>query len=313
LTFKVQKSRERLANLIYKKEGSGAEVSSRQFEYQNREGLLNYDFSLSGKEKQPGLSAMLRIKNEEDRIFYCLTSILDVFDEIVLVDNASEDQTVAVVREFKRRFDTENKIKCYFYPFTVSRYGPEHFDTPEDSVHSVVYYYNWTLSLCTRTFVCKWDGDMVLSSAARPWLLKLLREIQANPKACWVLYGQTVYRDGAGNFYQGKDDIHSEIRVFPNGGNPRFGKQKHYEALKSDPPLEIERPDKRVAFYELKFTDVDEFSHWSVADIPTTRKQREQRYFNLVKSGQVHEGQFQKLPSSFLDDQIPSRQARRGS
>ncbi|MGH7767188.1 MAG: hypothetical protein ACREQP_07010, partial [Candidatus Binatia bacterium] len=94
--------------------------------------------------------------------------------------------------------------------------------------------------------------------------------------------------------------------------NPRFYKSKLYEVLRSDPPLEIKKGYDEVVFYELKFTDVDEFSHWSVTDIPTTRKQRERYYFNQVKAGQVSEGGLQKLPASFLDDQIPRYAAHRG-
>jgi glycosyltransferase involved in cell wall biosynthesis len=283
-----------------------------RFDYANREGLAQYNFTLSGKDKRPGVSALLRVKNEEDKILYCLRSILDVFDEIVLVDNASEDRTAALVKEFRKDLDTTGKIKTRFYPFRLSRLGPEHFNTSWDSVHSMVYFTNWALSFCSRQVVCKWDGDMVLKAAARPSLASHLREVETSPKACWWLYGQTVYRDPRGDFYLASEEINAETRIFPNDGNSRFYKHELYEVLRSDPPLPIIKTFNEVAFYELKFTNIDEFSHWSLADIPTPRKQREQRYFNLVKSGKVHEGPFQKLPPTFLEDQIPDIQARRG-
>ncbi|MGH7769465.1 MAG: glycosyltransferase, partial [Candidatus Binatia bacterium] len=230
--------------------------SRRNNTFKNREGLKEYNFSLSAQNKRPGTSALLRVKNEEDKIFYCLASILDVFDEIVLVDNGSEDQTPALVRDFKQQFDGGDKIKLYFYPFGISRYGPEHSDTPEDSVHSVVYYYNWALSFCSYGFVCKWDGDMVLNGAARSSFVRRLGEVQENAAACWWLYGRTIYRDPAGDLYLAADDPEGEVRLFPNGGNPRFHKSRLYEVLRSDPPLEIKKEYDEVVFYELKFTDV---------------------------------------------------------
>jgi hypothetical protein len=33
---------------------------------------------------------------------------------------------------------------------------------PEDSVHSMVYYYNWTLSKTTYKYVAKLDDDIVV-------------------------------------------------------------------------------------------------------------------------------------------------------
>ncbi|MGH7769464.1 MAG: glycosyltransferase [Candidatus Binatia bacterium] len=272
--------------------------------YKNRERLKEYNFSLSPENKQPGTSALLRIKNEEDKIFYCLASILDVFDEIVFINNGSLDRTAAIVREFQEQFDPTGKIKAYVYPFRIARLGPEHFNTPADSVHSIVYYYNWGLSLCTRTWVFKWDGDMVLNAAAKPSFLRHMRDVQAEPESCWWLCGQTVYRDPAGAFYLATDEMPGEIRFFPNGGNPRFHKRDLHEVLRRRPRLKMIQTENEPLFYELKFTDVDEFSHWGLAEIPTPRKQREQRNFKLVKSGQADEGPFQKLPATFLDDQI---------
>ena len=100
--------------------------------------------------KEPGVSAVLRIKNEEDKIYYSLGSILAIFDEIVVVDNGSQDRTPEIVRTFKQRYDSTNKIRFYSYPFKLARCGPENAISPEDSVHSLCYYYNWSLSKCSE-------------------------------------------------------------------------------------------------------------------------------------------------------------------
>jgi hypothetical protein len=208
-----------------------------------------------------------------------------------------------IVRQFKEKQDRADKIKIYSYPFGIARCGPEHFNTPENSVHSLCYYYNWALSKCSSKYVCKWDGDMILRKEIRVPFRTFLREIQKNGKKCWIVFGQAIYRDLASNYFLARSEINGEVRIFPNGFNPRFYKVDLYEMLKSEPPLEEGQFDG-VLFYELKFVNTDEFSHWSITDIPTERKKREQENFALVKKNDISGERFEKLSSSFLDDQI---------
>jgi glycosyltransferase involved in cell wall biosynthesis len=278
-------------------------VIIREQRFTNLEGIQNFDFTLSPNGKRLGVSVLLRVKNEEQKIYHCLASIYDIFDEIVFVDNGSDDNTLTIVQQFKQRNDTQDKIKSYVFPFKQARFGPEHCDTPEDSVHSFTYYSNWSLSRCSFNYVCKWDGDMVLAKKRREAFRRFLKQIQIGRKMCWIVYGQTVYRDSANNHFLARGEINGEVRIFPNGFNPRFYKAGIYEWVNSEPPLEESQFDG-VLFYELKFVNTDEFSHWSIRDIPTERKRRELENFNLIKSGEISNPRFEALPAGFLDDQI---------
>lgn len=272
----------------------------REQQFTNLEGVLNFDFKLSANGKRRGVSALLRVKNEQDKIYHCLASIYPIFDEIVFVDNGSEDKTLEIVRAFT---DKQAKIRLYSYPFHIARCGPEHFNTPAHSVHSLCYYYNWSLSKCSFNYVCKWDGDMVLRKENRESFRHFLKQIQTNKKMCWIVYGQTVYRDVEGHYYLARGEVNSEVRIFPGGLNPTFSKVNLYEMLRYDPALDEGTFDE-VVFYELKFASTDEFSHWSVRDIPTDRKKRELENFHLIKSGDISTAKFEKLSSNFLDSQI---------
>lgn len=274
-------------------------------DFENREGLLNFNFTLFESRLREGVSALLRVKNEEEKIHYCLMSIMDIFDEIVLVDNGSEDKTLDVVRKFKETYDkTEDKIKIYSYPFKIARFGPEHFNTPEDSVCNSTYYYNWNLSHCSFKYVCKWDGDMVLRRKAKKSFKTFLERIQKDEKKCWVLFGQTIYRDLRGNYHLAVGEVNSEIEVFPYGFNPRFYKIELLMALQSRPKLRVDKFEE-IVFYELKFVNENEFSHWSTNGCPPTeRKKREWENYHLVKEGNIDKGRFEKLSSSFLEDEV---------
>ena len=133
--------------------------------YTNLENNIDFEFDRShyGLSKETGISALLRIKNEEHCIKQVLLDCLKVFDEVVVVDNNSSDDTLAIVVDAQLSIpDIADKIKVYSYPFDVARCGLDNYLCPEDSVHSLAYFYNFCLSKCRYSHVYKWDGDMFL-------------------------------------------------------------------------------------------------------------------------------------------------------
>jgi glycosyltransferase involved in cell wall biosynthesis len=268
--------------------------------FTNQEGHAEFNFTLYTHNTIPGTSALLRVKNESSKIEYALRSIHNVFDEIVVVDNGSQDDTLAKIRTFKDRQDRNDTIKIYSYPYSLARFGREHSSTPEDSVHSAVYFSNWGLSHCTRKYVCKWDGDMVLRREARESFVALLTNIQSCRLTCWELAGQTVYFTHKGDHYLALGEVNSEIELIPYGLNQRFMKHHHWEYLSNQSKLPV-HPFDRVAFYELKCVDEEEFSHWSTLEWPSFRKKREWSNFELIRQNQITAERFEKLPPYFLE------------
>ncbi|HEC11766.1 MAG TPA: glycosyltransferase, partial [Acidiferrobacteraceae bacterium] len=142
-------------------------IEKRFMAFRNIEGNKDYDFKLPNKVDVDGVTAIIRAKNEEDKIGLCLGSIYDIFDRIVVIDNGSDDRTRGVVEDFKKKYDSNDKLTIASYPFKLARNGPEHEATDENSLHSIVYFSNYSLSLCKRMWVCKWDADMVLRAEER--------------------------------------------------------------------------------------------------------------------------------------------------
>ncbi|MBL8985989.1 MAG: glycosyltransferase [Gemmatimonadetes bacterium] len=271
----------------------------RERTFRNREGEAGFDVTLR-RATRPGASALVRIRNEARKIETCLGSILPSFDEIVVVDNGSDDETVALVTRFKERADPSNKIQIHSYPFRLARFGPEHEGVAADSVRSAVHFSNWALSHCTRTTVCKWDGDMVLLKAAREAFDRVLRRGRLE---VWAIAGQTIYRDLSGDLWEAIGEVNREVEIFPNGWGCRFEKRRHWERLAR--PRLLPRHDlESVVFAELKFVDEDEFDHWSTTDWPSPRKRREWENFQAVREGRLDSRRFRRLPRGFLDDQL---------
>lgn len=124
---------------------------------QNREGYDEYKIDPEWHaDREHGVSAMLRVGNEEEWIGPCLDSIIEFFDEVIVTINC-EDRTLEIIEMFD-----SPKIDVYEYPFDINPNGPGHNEYSADSVHDRAYYYNWSLSKTTKTHVSKWDADMIM-------------------------------------------------------------------------------------------------------------------------------------------------------
>lgn len=141
--------------------------------FKNRENIKEYhiphDFY---KRRRPGLSAMIRLKNEEEWVEASLLSIKDWFDEIVIVLQNCTDKTESIIKKLSLPH-----VKIYYYVFDSFPNGPGYGSHPPDSVHNKTYFYNWTLAKTTCRWVCKWDGDMV----AMDWLGPNIRKLISSP------------------------------------------------------------------------------------------------------------------------------------
>lgn len=275
-------------------------------EFRNREGNEAYAFSLPRRNRAPGTSAFVRARDEGTKIEHCLRSILPVFDDIHVIDNGSRDDTAEIVRQVRETAADGSKIRVHSYPFRVGRFGPEHDETPADSLHSLVYFTNWALSRCTRRYACKWDADMVLAGEQRDAFLGLIAGLDGGWPAAWSFAGQTVYRTSEGSFLVPRGEVNREVRIAPCGYPARFHKRQHWEQLIRPRWLRTHH-FAPVCFHELKFLDEEEFDHWSTTEFPSPRKRREWETFQRLRgggAGDVDMGAVRRLPPTFLDDQV---------
>ncbi len=131
----------------------------------NAEGLSGFDVSwrwASGN-LRPGFTAVLRVKDEARNLPFVLPPLLRSLTQVLVVDNGSSDGTPDVARRVAAEAGASDRLEVISYPFQVSRCGPEHLQTPADSVHSLTYFYNWAFSHVDTTYSLKWDGDMLLT------------------------------------------------------------------------------------------------------------------------------------------------------
>jgi glycosyltransferase involved in cell wall biosynthesis len=263
-------------------------------EMHNRERLPQWDLRWGWADStlEPGLTAVMRLKNEARSLPFVLAALLHAVQRVIVVDNDSDDGTPDVVSRIAAEHDASDRAEIKSYPFRVSRCGPEHLHTPADSVHSLAYFYNWSFSGVRTAYSLKWDGDMVLTddgiAALRrlAWQLEDVEAIVVIPRhPLYVLDERTAYFD--------LEYINLEPFIFPN--RPPFGFVKAFDwELRMLPAgTEWVRLQQGLHF-ELKWLDSDEFAHWSVTDfdesIRVTRKRRELQIFRDLADGRITQG-----------------------
>ena len=264
----------------------------------NIENISEFNIRTSGLPKiNHGISAMLRVKNEAINIKKVIQCCLRVFDEVVVIDNNSSDQTVEIVESFKDEIpaDQGSKIKIYHYAFDVRKCGQENFDCDENSTHSLAYFYNFAMSKCSFSHIFKWDGDMILIDSMVNHFLDFKRhyfeQVNANDEDLvihGVPKGVTIYKGFNGRFYYQPNVFEQEVRLFPNSSSNFFVKSVLWEMLYSPFPARLINSD-RCVFVEFKDVTQDEFSHWKIGGLGMgMRKRNELSCFNQIASLTKH-------------------------
>lgn len=237
-----------------------------------------------------GMTAVLRVHNEAHHLPFVLPGLLRTCDEVLLVDNASTDQTSQVAEDVATSLGLAGRLRVVSYPHVLSKCGEEHLHTPPDSVHSLAYFNNWAVSHVRTRYAVKWDGDMVLTSdgetalAAFAWQVGQ-REVKLR------IPRHPVYLESDSVAYI---DLH--LRNVEHFGHPvapgyRYAKAFEWEFLLFPPGVpNLDLPWGSCV--ELKDLSHDEFDHWTSTEsfatsARTQRKRREYAVFTALRAGDL--------------------------
>jgi len=129
-------------------------------------------YALAGRPPKK-ISAVMRIKNEEEFLERSVNSIIDLVDELVFIDNCSTDRSPEIIADFCARYPA--KVKAFNYPHKIARYGDEMLKLGatkkgRKSPSFLPNYYNWSTAQCAGPYVLKWDGDTIATKALAPVL-----------------------------------------------------------------------------------------------------------------------------------------------
>ena len=149
--------------------------------------------------RPPGISAYMRVKNEERFVRLAIESHLPFYDEIIAVYNDCTDATPQILHDLAAKYP--QKIKVFHYlPQVVPTATKEHTQTPTASVHSMANYYNYALSQCSYRVAVKLDADHLAIPCKLAPLIKTIRtDMAADKLKVYTFSGINLIRDQADN------------------------------------------------------------------------------------------------------------------
>ena len=189
-----------------------------------------YDINMDHwRAKKPfGISGCIRVRNEAQFMRASVESFLPYLDEIVLITQPSEDNTVELARQLAAEYDI---VRVAEYPvIPAAPLTDEHINTPVDSIHSFVYLSNWALAQCRYSWICKVEGDVVALST----FAQVREQIEANPDA-HRYYGMVILNVAGvdGTMFSATNPRNAgwDEAVFNNDGSWYFIKNGKWETI----------------------------------------------------------------------------------
>jgi len=252
----------------------------------NREGQPAFDvhWAWASGALDPGVTAVLRVRDEARNLPWVLPPLLSVVDRLALVDNLSADDTPEAARRCADAEGATAKLEVHSYPFEVSRCGEEHLHTPGDSVHSLTHFYNWAFSRVRTRYTMKWDGDMVLTPEGVALLNDALWQVESTDSVILLQY-QPLYVESPQVGYLDTKMHFQEPWIYPTGPDFVYLKGFDWEVRTQSSTVERLALPAGLCF-ELKWLDTDEFDHWTSPDAfhpgRSPRKVREYEVFTAL-------------------------------
>jgi len=210
------------------------------------------------------LSAMLRVRNEEEYLEVAAGSIVDLVDELVIVDNGSTDATPRIIADLVARHP--DRVRAFEYPHRLARYGEESVELSRTragrrSPAFLPNFYNWCLARCTHPYILKWDGDTVATSG----FAATLEQFRRSPAQVLWYTGINLHEDRE-HLIVGRPYEDLEPRLFYR----RFARYNHslgyVETLWSPYMMLYPEFSEHLAepqYFHLKFCKKDRFSNIS--------------------------------------------------
>ena len=211
--------------------------------------------------RKPGISAYMRIKDEEEFVDLAIRSHLEFYDEIIAVYNGCTDNTEKVLLELREQYP--EKIKVYHYLPEVHPLDSEaHRRTPTDSVHSMANYSNYALSKTTFSVAVKLDGDhLAIAQNLAPLVETIRRDIYAGKQKIYTFSGVNLIRKSGAVMVGGWERCpfsgQGEIMYHPVGEDIAFHQNEFFEGMKRPASRQMEREYQGIMYFHLKHLKKD--------------------------------------------------------
>jgi cellulose synthase/poly-beta-1,6-N-acetylglucosamine synthase-like glycosyltransferase len=174
----------------------------------------------SAARKKPGVSAIVRLRNEAKDLEAVMNSTLDFFDEFVIVYNQCSDRTPDIVEQLANR--EPQRVKAYHYLPEVFPQGSQpHRRLPPNHASSLVHYSNFALSKVSYRVCVKWDGDMIAAPEPLGRVMDQLRSLKSGSLSWWWSPWKLGYWWFSGVNLWDRDGQIYVVKLWPRSGGSR--------------------------------------------------------------------------------------------
>ncbi len=170
-------------------------------------------FLFSNPKRKPGISVMIRVKNEEECISTSLLSLNDFADEVVIIDNGSTDNTLEEIEKVKSKLS---------FPVLL------HHNSDRDYCNIS----NEALNLTSHRWIVRWDADFIAFTSGKN-NIKILRNylLSLDQKKYYYIY--PLILSLAGDLFHVKTgrELHSEGYIHNYHPSLKYIRKGKFEAL----------------------------------------------------------------------------------
>lgn len=132
-----------------------------------------------GQQRKPGLSGVMRVRNEARMIESCIDSVIDALDELIVVCNDCTDDTPAILERKVKQYPNKLRVFTYNHKVLSFEMSDEEYELaltlPDDSPRLYCNQCNYGLAQARFSYVVKIDTDQNYFEAE----VKKLRDICA--------------------------------------------------------------------------------------------------------------------------------------
>jgi len=162
-----------------------------------------------------GISVFMRVKNEADWIQPSILSLQDFADEIIVVDNGSEDNTVKQIRDLSKHATVP--IRLYEKPSL-----------------NIMALSNFALKSTKYHWVVRWDGDFVAHTTGEHAITGLRKRLLAlDPRRYYLIYLRLINLCGDLFHQDSRELIHIEEYIHTFSDHARYVHPGRFEAIKT--------------------------------------------------------------------------------
>ena len=129
--------------------------------YENfRVDIKNFDIK-----RLPGVSGVLRLKNDEEFLESCINSCIHCVDELVVVYEETSDKSLQILQKLEKQYPEKIRVYHYQPKLYVGELNESEYKSaikePSDSVHLLANYCNFAFSKIQYRYALKIDTDQV--------------------------------------------------------------------------------------------------------------------------------------------------------